>query len=639
MPPKPTFRVTLSSRFEENVSMPPPTTSTFEIPNYSGQHHSQLDAKRKRAYQVKKTRLADWNIDTLPSDVIGGTSSSASLQGLPTPQTPDDAMDVDCAGGLQGTLSLDDTQRAGFMVSGLPLPHTPAIAHEFTLLSPFSLSRGTTQVENGTSEALLWPSQSSRLGIAPEDDAMMVDAVEECAAQLVDSGAVSLASSSSSATRNRVCLLEGSDSQEVTTTTSKVLQKRKAQVPKADTIQAALRILRDGRISFMDLLETVLSRNGAHLAAYRRAFLGSSRLGEILTTLWEAEESKATVQDWIETTGLEMESSKPLLRMNFKDISPAFLQDWDIETIMEPVNARTQIWSKILVAATEPQKKDDSDHDARTQSTVFLLVRDLTRNVISASVHYLRSMASCKVEVVLALSAWATGASRRLIEILHQSGLAISYTSIMNIMGSMAEHSMEEARRLVRQRPHLLAYDNINLSTSIFVVQTENMPNKVRSGTFPLLYELLYADPKYMELEPILSRLRKSSPLKMSDLRPSRQAAESFDLHSMINIVEVLTRYSMGFKYLQAEQSLRHPERRAIPKGHKTKFYCLRVNTIEEASVQGNILVHNDIYVNQLKLEKDVPILNTGAIPTINDQLTNSRIRGAQVQRAKDISR
>ena len=72
-----------------------------------------------------------------------------------------------------------------------------------------------------------------------------------------------------------------------------------------------------------------------------------------------------------------------------------------------------------------------------------------------------------------------------------------------------------------------------------------------------------------------------------------------------------------------------------MPKGHITKFHPLRVATIEEASTEGNILVHNDIYTTQLA--KDPDDLNRMAIPSFNDQLTNARIRGAQELRQHDI--
>ena len=214
----------------------------------------------------------------------------------------------------------------------------------------------------------------------------------------------------------------------------------------------------------------------------------------------------------------------------------------------------------------------------------------------------------------------------------------MSFISITKIIDALAEHSLEEARKAVRNGPHALAYDNINLSTSIFVEQTANTPSKVQSGTFPLIYELLNAKPEDMKLEPMTLRLKNSSPLKMSDLRPSKVSLKSFIDQSSINVATILFKYVEGFDYVKNNPLLQHPERRAIPKGHKTKYYCLRANTIEEASISGNILVHDDIYRSQLKLEADDPIINAQAIPTINDQLTNARIRGAQAMRAQDVS-
>ena len=223
--------------------------------------------------------------------------------------------------------------------------------------------------------------------------------------------------------------------------------------------------------------------------------------------------------------------------------------------------------------------------------------------MIHASVHYLRSLASCKVQIGIGLTAWGTGASRRMIDILHQSALTMSYSSVLKVLESLSEHSLQTARDYINHFPHALAYDNISISTSIFVEQRENMPSKVQSGTFPVIYELLNANPEHMKLEPMIARFKMSSPLTMSDVRPRKEALRSFRLQSAINISDVLFKYVEGFAYVKDHSCFQHPARRAIPKGHKTKFYCLRATTIEEASVEGNLLVHDDIYRVQLKLD------------------------------------
>ena len=137
----------------------------------------------------------------------------------------------------------------------------------------------------------------------------------------------------------------------------------------------------------------------------------------------------------------------------------------------------------------------------------------------------------------------------------------------------------------------------------------------------------------------MIAHFKMSSPLTMSDVRPRKEALRSFCLQSAINISDVLFKYVEGFAYVKDHSCFQHPAQRAIPKGHKTKFYCLRATTIEEASVEGNLLVHDDIYRVQLKLDPHDSSINNLAIPTFNDQLTNCRIQGAQVIRSQDVSR
>ncbi|KAF8267864.1 hypothetical protein EI94DRAFT_1700714 [Lactarius quietus] len=82
--------------------------------------------------------------------------------------------------------------------------------------------------------------------------------------------------------------------------------------------------------------------------------------------------------------------------------------------------------------------------------------------------------------------------------------------------------------------------------------------------------------------------------------------------------------------------ALQHPQRQSLPVGHKTVFHPLRASTIEEASIDSNLLVHNNIYLVQLSHEPGD--LNSLAIPMFNDQLMNTQIQGGQHLCQKDIS-
>jgi hypothetical protein len=73
-----------------------------------------------------------------------------------------------------------------------------------------------------------------------------------------------------------------------------------------------------------------------------------------------------------------------------------------------------------------------------------------------------------------------------------------------------------------------------------------------------------------------------------------------------------------------------------MPPGYVTEQFLIWATTIEEATVRGNILFHNNVYLNQLKQTHED--ICGHAIPTFNDQLTNSRIHSAQVLQLCDVN-
>jgi hypothetical protein len=142
------------------------------------------------------------------------------------------------------------------------------------------------------------------------------------------------------------------------------------------------------------------------------------------------------------------------------------------------------------------------------------------------------------------------GASKELMTILHHSRLSLSYDSINSILNALADSSIDKARQ-VASGPHALAYDNINISTSIFVEQVPGMPNKVQSGTFAVIYELLRANPVHMDIQSMVERLKTSSPLLLSDLRPRENALISYSTQATINICHILFKYNNGFENIK----------------------------------------------------------------------------------------
>ncbi|KAH9058017.1 hypothetical protein EDB83DRAFT_2506745 [Lactarius deliciosus] len=280
---------------------------------------------------------------------------------------------------------------------------------------------------------------------------------------------------------------------------------------------------------------------------------------------------------------IEMEAAKPHLRMYTANISPEFIKNWDIHQIMGPVTTPTL--RSVLEAAVESKVSLAKPKSAKSKNCFTALL------ITMAQIHFLCSRNSAKVQIGLGLQAWACGTSRQMIDVLHRTGLTVSYNSISSLVLKLADCSIERAKAALLL-PHALAYDNINISSSIYVEQGPNAMSKVQSGTFAVIYELLNTRAEDMDMRPLIKNLRCSSPLVISDLRMTLAAGQSYISQTVVTIVCILTNWT---------QMLQHPPRRPLPIGHKTVFHPLRASTIEEASVDGNLLVHDDIYLVQLK--------------------------------------
>ncbi|KAH9027983.1 hypothetical protein EDB85DRAFT_2091691 [Lactarius pseudohatsudake] len=344
----------------------------------------------------------------------------------------------------------------------------------------------------------------------------------------------------------------------------------------------------------------IIDGNGDFEGFHNALFSPTNRksLIGLLDQLIQDDKGRPIFEEWVfphalclvcKEVHVEMEAAKPHLRMYTSDVSPEFIENWDIHQIMGPL--RTPVLRSVLEAAGESKVSLAKPKSAKSKNRFTALL------IIMAQVHYLRSWHSARVQLGLGLQAWACGTSRQMIDVLHQTGLTVSYNSISSMVQSLANRSIERAKA-ASLLPHALAYDNINISSSIYVEQGPNTMSKVQSGTFGVIYELLNARAEDMALEPLIENLRRSSPLAISDLRMTLRARQSYISQTAVTIVRILTKYVNGFEVQQSDPMLQHPQRRPpLPVAHKTVFHPLRASTIEEASVDGNLLVHDDVYL------------------------------------------
>ncbi|KAK0434248.1 hypothetical protein EV421DRAFT_1909559 [Armillaria borealis] len=410
-----------------------------------------------------------------------------------------------------------------------------------------------------------------------------------------------------------------------------------------DKVSKTLDFLKSIELSPLEFFSALVDHrnSGGVFTEFQRHFFHetSKRFDQLLDVFWSNPKAKTKFSEWMLPHAVsivtdcvydEMEQAKPYFRMSTDEVTPEFLVTWNIRDALSPLNMARLFptWSKIIEAATQSKNAEKNRHRSS----------ELGCKIVTAQVLHLRSVNCCKLQSMFGLFAWAHGASRQVMEFLSHCSLSTSFTGTFNLLKSLADKGIERGRYIVAFIPHALGYDNINLSTSIFVEQTgsESSPSKVQSGTFSVIYELHgVRDRNHMLLSPILSRLHVATPFTMAELRPTAQQRSLYMHQASVSIVRTLLQYSPAFSSYEKNQSqLANIPWRPLPSNLRTKFYPLRVSTIE-ASVQGNLRVHDDIYITQLKRKPSE--MNTYAIPLFADQLTNSRCRGCIVARAGDL--
>jgi hypothetical protein len=240
-------------------------------------------------------------------------------------------------------------------------------------------------------------------------------------------------------------------------------------------------------------------------------------------------------------------------------------------------------------------------------------------------------MRSFSFQAIFGLFLWTTGCQRQTIEALHRCGLSLSFVSIIKLRGTLADRCIELASE-VAAGAHVLCWDNINISTSIFVEQRKDAPSKVQSGTFAVMYKVI-ADPGQLALGPIMNRARTAGDLDFDlHIKPTLEQLVSVHSQMKILVVRVLTTFSKPFAAFAASPQLQHKPRRPM-KLTKTQTFPLRVTTINEATVEGTIKVWLNAYEQTKQTSAS---MDNQAVPSINDQLTNSRVRSAQALRTRE---
>ncbi|KAJ6536231.1 hypothetical protein B0H19DRAFT_962812 [Mycena capillaripes] len=312
-------------------------------------------------------------------------------------------------------------------------------------------------------------------------------------------------------------------------------------------------------------------------------------------------------------------------------LTPKFLRAWSLkDNVVLPAENLAPDIVKILHSALHTKRGLEKNKKKKSDTALYSIIGQLASR---------RSQNCSDFAGPMTLFWWKNGASRESLEVLQNLGLSKCFDSALTMVGSVADYCIEDARVAARDPNGFMGnWDNINISTSDYVEQRGGGPAKVQSGTYAIIYAFRNPNPGAMALAPLLARAEIAPDLDFNlDVCPTLEQSISTYCNFRAHVVRVLFRYNKAFdKEYTETAAFRFIPRRPMPDDHITQQFPVRLSTIEENSIPGNLAVHENVFVTQLKLT--YAELCKNAILSINDQATQALNRGCKAIRAFDVN-
>ncbi|KAJ7272251.1 hypothetical protein C8J57DRAFT_1435199 [Mycena rebaudengoi] len=268
---------------------------------------------------------------------------------------------------------------------------------------------------------------------------------------------------------------------------------------------------------------------------------------------------------------------------NVAHITPAFLRSWSLESnVARPADLHAPDLLRILRCALTTKKALEKNKKKSNETACYTILGQIISR---------RSQDASDFSGPISLMC---------------IGLSKGYDTTKKIINTTGNQCLLEAKEVAHSPDgHMLGYDNLNLSTSIFVEQRGSAgPAKVQSGTYPIIYKLRNPNPRALVLGPMLLRAHQAPDLNFNlDLCPTLEQSRRSHHQFCSYIIRVVCRYEPSFKHRQDEPALQSPPTRRLPDGYMTIDKAAKICTIEENSIKGNLAVHMEVDINQLGLK------------------------------------
>ncbi|KAJ7914007.1 hypothetical protein B0H13DRAFT_1712280 [Mycena leptocephala] len=357
------------------------------------------------------------------------------------------------------------------------------------------------------------------------------------------------------------------------------------------------------------------------------------KMTQLLEVLVADERGERVFRDWVKPRAIDIACEAVSTQMDamvkvlstassITQLTPKFLRAWSLkDNVVQPADNLAANVVKILASALNTERAVAKNKKKNSDTALYAIIGQLASR---------RSQNCSDFSGPMTLFWWKNGASRESIQVLQNLGLSKCFDSALTMVGSVADYCIEDACVAARDPGGFMGnWDNINISTSEFVEQRSGGPAKVQSGTYSIIYRLRNPNPQAMALAPLLARAEIAPDLEFNlDVCPTLEQSISSYCNFRAYIIRALFRYSEGFAEYNEISALQFISHRPMPDDYVTYQFPVRLSTIEENSIPGNLSVHENVFVTQLKLT--YAELSKNAILSINDQATQALNRGCK---------
>lgn len=239
---------------------------------------------------------------------------------------------------------------------------------------------------------------------------------------------------------------------------------------------------------------------------------------------------------------------------------------------------------------------------------------------------YRRSQKSNYFQMMMGLFLYSTGCPKRVVTVLSQAGLSVSYQTICNTLRALTKKALAKVRSTVLERPWYLVYDNINIPNRKYD-QRCNSDSFENGTTATIVIGEDLGPPQAPDETP-------RDPIALQDFLPDEKNRARFRTVSQCNLIQVLQRHFDVY--------IRHCSNRIPPLNplevKETVTIPLPSMDIDQSSVDGNLEIIEMIMKKILQLmdewfDSDIRIIIAG------DQLTVCRLGSLKDLRGTDITR